>query len=146
LIQILKLFVSMIIYVHSIGSLWLYKQPFQYDQLAHFITLVLVTIMLAFLYKIITVDILKRKESSLFFMFSILFILGFFGGVLNELIQFSSDLLFGSKMFFDPTQLTYHEDSLTDIRANTLGIITALIFLKIKWNYIKTSIAKKSTL
>ncbi len=141
--KLVKLSLFSIVYAHGFGSLGLYDKSFEYDQIAHFITLVFTTILLALLYRIIIVDVLKRKEHKLFIVFSVLFLLGILGGALTEIIQFFSDKFFGSNMFFDTDQII-NIDVLTDMRANLLGSLAGILFLKLKWSKIKEKIIKNS--
>ncbi len=138
---IIKISLASIIYIHGIGSLYLYQKPFEYDQIAHFATLFIITLLLMLFLEIINTKPFSKEKGSMFLKFLAIFVFGFLGGLINEIIQFLSDQTFGSKMFFDSDQ-TIKEDAITDIRANILGIIFGLLFLKIKWKNIKKTILK----
>lgn len=112
-----------IFYVNSAGTLLLYKY-YEYDQLAHFITFVMLTL-------IFVISLKKIAGESFKIITPLIFLVMFIGGAAFELVQFSIDQIFNSTLFYDATQ-PISMDVLTDIIADSAGAIAGLVIFKLK--------------
>ena len=137
---ILKALTSFILYLNGLGTAFLFDAPFEYDQFVHFLTFTCLSLIFFILYRIIMVDFLEKKPLlKMSLTFIVLFIILLLGGMLFEIYQYLTDLLFKSHMFFDKDQLI-DVDVLTDIRANILGSIFGLFLIKVYWKNVKAKI------
>ena len=134
--QILKALTSIILYLNALGTAFLFETPLEYDQFVHFLTLTCLSFIAFILYRMVLVDFFKKGSPRLSLTFIILFIVLLLGGMLFEVYQYLTDLLFKSHMFFDKDQLI-DNDVLTDIRANILGSIFGLFLIKMYWKKVK---------
>jgi|GEM_PF-4889720 len=136
----LKALTSLILYINGLGTAFLFDAPFEYDQFVHFLTFTCLSFIVFILYRIIMVDFLKKGSSlRMNLSFIVLFIILLLGGMLFEVYQYLTDLLFKSYMFFDKDQII-DNDVLTDIRANILGSAFGLALIKIYWRKLKSKL------
>lgn len=136
----LKALTSLILYINGLGTAFLFDAPFEYDQFVHFLTFTCLSFIVFILYRIIMVDFLKKGSSlRMNLSFIVLFIILLLGGMLFEVYQYLTDLLFKSYMFFDKDQII-NNNILTDIRANILGSAFGLALIKIYWRKLKSKL------
>jgi len=122
----IEYFTFFIVVFNAPGSLILHELGFQYDRFLHFIVAFLSLIIFSLLWlpvmKINGKEI--KKSSLLFYLFSVLFV----GLFLWEGLQYNSDQLFGTKLFFDVKQ-EIKIDFLEDIFFGTCGLFAAVFYV-----------------
>jgi len=122
----LDFFAFFIVALNAPGSLILHDLNFQYDRFLHFSVGFLSLIIFFFLW--LPVTKIKGgcipKKQFLIFIFFVLFIGLFFW----ETLQYITDYLFGTKLFFDLGQ-NISIDSSEDIFFGFLGLVAAVLYL-----------------
>ena len=113
--------------LNGFGSLGLYKLyalGFEYDKLVHFIVPLIFTVNF--------VGVLNKSRGLTFNQSLIAVSISIFLlGLLWEIFEFSSDILFGTKTFGIYGKEAFR-DTVQDILANVLGILAGIFYLKNK--------------
>lgn len=108
----------------SLGLFKLYTLGFEYDKLAHFIVPLIFTVNFA--------GILNKLRGLTFNQSLIAVSISIFLlGLLWEIFEFSSDILFGTETFGIYGKEMFR-DTIQDILANALGILAGIFYLKNK--------------
>jgi hypothetical protein len=112
------------------GTLWLHQAGIQYDRLLHLSAGVITTATIA----VLLVPFFARLPASKMkkIVLSATFTFACFGIFLWEGIQYTSDRLLGSRLFYDVTQ-NIRQDFLEDIFFGFLGILVGVALLRQKF-------------
>lgn len=115
------------LFINGLGGLGLYKlyqYGFQYDKLTHYVTPLVLT--MGFVELLVVWKGWSKKRA---FLFSA--VLVFAGGIVWEFLEFYSDKLLGTTLIGLGGE---HQriDTIWDVIFNTLGIISALVYLQFR--------------
>lgn len=135
----LDFFAFFIVLFNVPGSLILHDLNFQYDRPLHFSAAFFSMIVFFMLW--LPVVKIKNKEIRKKKFIVFIFVVMFFALLAWESLQYVIDQIFGTELFFDPSQ-TKIIDSSEDVFFGFLGLITGAFYLNRSFNKIILSVWK----
>lgn len=135
-LDLLEIFAIAIFIINSFGAIYAFKNIPNYDSAAHILNSAIACFLLLILFFRKNG---KYQDKAIAIVSSFLIIV--VSGVLWEGYQKSSDILFGTHMFFDPRQ-PIRLDAATDIFFNMVGAFIVAIIVNIYWDDIKEKFSK----
>jgi hypothetical protein len=132
-------FAFFIVAFNAPGSLILHDLNFQYDRFLHFSAAFFSLIVFFLLW--LPVSKMRKKEINKKKYLAFVFIALFFALFLWEGLQYSIDQIFGTKLFYDPSQPKF-VDSSEDVFFGFWGLVAGVIYLTRKFDKITLSVWK----
>jgi len=122
----IEFFTFFVLLFNAPASLILHDMGFQYDRFLHF-SLAFLSFIIVLLFWLPVMRVRNKEiNKRLLILFFLILIIGFF---LWEGIQYSTDQIFGTKLFFDEVQ-EIRIDFWEDIFFGTCGLILSVIYIK----------------